>query len=443
MDRLDEFFNNKMNERKVPFDEAHWQEAQQMLDQRDRRRRGIIWWWVSGMALVLLLVGLLLWWNRPADQPAAPEGTTATESNTTKNTGPRASNQGSDAEASIEPSTERGQQSFKEETTPAINKGQIETTGSDQEVSISGDSDVIENQEEGVGENESSHKKGIKDNEAQEDIIPTLVPEIADDQLPEKTKEQAPPIAAIDAVKPQKLEKLSLLPSIDPDELEWLRDLPKMKVESVAPPVVPQKLSSWELALAATANPGEGKTFPAGTAQLQYNYSIYQHYNIYASVGYRFLDGTFAATQESNRQAYGFGLSVERYQLTPSRLHYLTAGLGLAKKWKRHRLQAGMAYQYLLGVQGTLSKSEKPEFASIFTNADEAGSGWMDKDGFRQYLLGGELGYQLRVWGPLSVQCNLQYWFNDLLEEEYEPPSDEVLQERGPLFIDLGISYRL
>lgn len=56
MDNLDKFIREKFQEREFEFNEAHWEQAKQMIeDQEQGKRRGFVWWWW----IPLLFIGII------------------------------------------------------------------------------------------------------------------------------------------------------------------------------------------------------------------------------------------------------------------------------------------------------------------------------------------------------------------------------------------------
>lgn len=72
--KLDNFFKNKLDEREIVFNEAHWEQAQFMLDKQDEKERRRAWWqyWILGLLGLVLLSGLTFYLTNETgtDRPA-------------------------------------------------------------------------------------------------------------------------------------------------------------------------------------------------------------------------------------------------------------------------------------------------------------------------------------------------------------------------------------
>ena len=70
MERLDQFFNDKMGPREIPFNEEHWKMAEQLLDQKKKKRRfGFwLWWGVGALVCTAAICAIWLWSNGTTTQ---------------------------------------------------------------------------------------------------------------------------------------------------------------------------------------------------------------------------------------------------------------------------------------------------------------------------------------------------------------------------------------
>jgi hypothetical protein len=120
----------------------------------------------------------------------------------------------------------------------------------------------------------------------------------------------------------------------------------------------------------------------------------------------------------------GLGLDEDRYQLRPEELHFLNVSAGVVRKvGGSHFLEGGIQAGWLMGVRGVLEKedylfpwqrnreqqdkfsSELVEFYELsagdpelvkprFAEVTEVESGWMEKEGIRNWQFRPYVGYR-------------------------------------------------
>ena len=204
-------------------------------------------------------------------------------------------------------------------------------------------------------------------------------------------------------------------------------------------------VNPWEYNILASVmlNPDDGKKILGGQIGIGGRYNFKKSSFAYADIGYRLVSGTFGVAQESQVQRFGFGLSQENFQLTPSQLHYISTNIGIGKRWQRHQAYVGLSYQYLLGIKGGLSGREKTAFSLDFSTAQTIEEGWLDEKGYHKNVFGGVLGYQFALSKKLNIGIELEYWPGGLLDESVALPKTSRLKENGPVFIDFGMYYQL
>jgi hypothetical protein len=61
-DNNDQWAKENIEHMKFDFQDAYWDEMEQLLNQEEKRKRGFIWWWIGG-GMAAVLIGLGLWMN--------------------------------------------------------------------------------------------------------------------------------------------------------------------------------------------------------------------------------------------------------------------------------------------------------------------------------------------------------------------------------------------
>lgn len=125
---FDELARRKLQEQDFPFEEAHWQLAEQAIAaRRGRKRRGF---WLLGAA-ALLMVSTAAWWTLREAEPAGTLASTATTTNEDPSaTGPHATNKTED----IGPSTTSASNTSTSTPIPATDENTSPAIETDQSV---------------------------------------------------------------------------------------------------------------------------------------------------------------------------------------------------------------------------------------------------------------------------------------------------------------------
>ncbi|MCG8329546.1 MAG: hypothetical protein MI974_17760 [Chitinophagales bacterium] len=453
MDALDKFFKNKMDQRSVPFDEAHWQAAEQLLNDKDKRkRRVLLWWWIGGGTSVGigLLLAAFLYWDFPNSSSAEYKEQITQLSN-------------SQSEPSSEIFDEKNSSSaikhtevakiLEEESCLSINNSEKEviipnnlskTTGEEESTSFN---NKLEKQPSHEYTDERSNPLNA------EQTVETIVVQIDNEQgekvnndngLSDLPGEEGVTEAEAAEATIMVLAPFSPIPTLLKElSYSWEDDINKEDVVSEEVKIKRLRKMYWALSAATVLNPSEGKSILGGHMSVNTYKALSERTKIHMQLGYQWQNGTFGISQEVTQSVYGFGLSVQRYHLEPSRLHYLTGSLGLSRSFRKHELSAGVAYQYLLGLQGRLTNSEKTPFTFAFNKTETAATGWLEENGYRKHVFGATLAYQYRLVGPLDLMAQLYYWPSLLTDDTPELPDEVRLEEAGPIFIDVGVRIRL
>lgn len=447
MDLMDQFFKKKLSERQYEYQEAYWEEAERLIKQREGRRRRAFWWWGFVAALLLIGIGVAVGeygWsqhdNRPAYEavePIMPDGQK-------KNSGR---------------SREWLPEELRVERTPSAN-GALDTPGLDagkidepsRESTADSDKAPFPAQN---GKEHSANPAGLPSIRfSRKGLLPPV--EDAPDEAEIPVYEQFTPVAASKGTDSAEMVKspeavLLHMEQITIQEaktllgpIRWQEGEVHMVRLEEKSAIQPRRRLNWELALAASANPSDGKKLPGGIAGLRTSVRVREKMHLILGAQYRMRGGTFNSSGESEVSAYRFGREVQRYSLQPNRLHYVEALAQVEWAVRRHHIAAGLGWGYLLGVQGGLNRSVKEEFSLSFGAADTRERGWLDEEGFKKQFWLGRAGYHYQLPGRWKIGVEIQYTPGGILQETTgEEPGIPLLKESGPLLFDLGIIYRL
>ena len=442
MEPMDQFFRKKIEERQYEYHEAYWEEAERLITQREGRRRRAFWWWCFGFALLCVGIEGAGWWYGPT---GSDEKTTI---------GPAPVSDPGGAEISPKVSLELIPEKQPEKQ-PGINGRQgvvppLETDGTVGPGSGKSAGQVAFTQRKDgnmAKEGVLDIDKGFKDE--------SFIRKSSIGEPTENRKERVVPTNSplIDSAAIVKNRPLALAKSKN-FSVDWLSTLLGPVDERPATlemnPLVrhylirPRKMINWELALGATVNPFDGKSLLGGVASLRASYRVRENTLLTLGAQYRLRGGSFGPSQESRQVRYAFGREAQKYSLQPNRLHYAEALLQVEWPVKRHCLALGLGWNYLVGVEGSLSRTEKGAFAIRFDAESRLEKGWLDEEGYKKHFGVGRASYYYQLPGGLKIGLELQYTPGKIVEKGAEgQPGIPLLKESNPLMIDVGVKYRL
>jgi hypothetical protein len=491
MNKLDSFFKNKLDDRQVPFQEAHWEDAMAMLDERDKkRRRGIIWWWLTGGFMVIILAMGIYWvankyihadstTKKDAAETSALATTAIQPDSTTSNEAKsEAFIQGSEQRQSTANDDTDKLSSFEQvwDTSRELEKTEIDHSieknhpkldqstvhpGLSAQETIAPDGSILNHENQRAtsiqaqtnvagklssNNNTSSiDESEVTDKLKNETTFPATINADGAVSVKDATTQEETAELVENSVKEQRA--VESLPSIAGKffivKYENTSDtFSKEEREAIADVTRIKKLK-WIIGAGAMLNPSNGERLLGVATDLRISYPLNKSISAYARTAYRRQGGSFGNIQQSRQINFRFGATEERFSLKPTHLHYINSGVGLSKQWQKHQIGIGLTHQYLLGIRGELTSTQKGAFTTDFTNPTAEESGWLDEKGFVKNMFGGELFYQFRLHNRIGLQLRCFYWPSTVLNEEVSIPREVRLQEYGPVFIDFGINYHL
>lgn len=421
MEQMDEFFKKKMEGRDLPFNEAHWEAAQQLLDDRDDRRVAT-WWWRAGLLTVALsvVVFLLL--------PPYPKLAFTNSASITK--APVAENK------TVEPSQQSNQTPKASSTAKAMPDTEVVSNATEPETIVSSADRVKKAQGmiSSVKISEPAQRdtqvespksaKALLNGEASSENTPSA--ESASSPVAVQSQEKDTPerglIAAFALIPIRSFE-------VERNDRNYASDLPdscwpvrkRWSVQTILGGSLPAQGSR------AGALLGLGASWPGRDGL-----------GVYAEGLYRIRPLSALPTQTSLQRNYGFGVTENTFELTANSLHYVDVNAGATYALGRHQLHAGAGATYLVGARGQLERAQKVEAELDYGPVSAISEGWIAPEGLSRWLFRAQAGYAIEVFPNLQLAGRVQYSITPiLLAAAPEQP------RLSPVSLDLMLKYKL
>lgn len=436
MEPMDELFKKKLDAREIPFNEAHWVAAQQMLDDRDARK-GAIWWWRTGLsviAVVVLIVAFIpmqeiaveqVQTNLSNDLGAYPESNLSTgdkailpDESISENTSAvkRPIAEGTNAVSSPKESNIGAEP--ERSTSESISKAQakaVQGAGKVNTVSVIKTADGVATPENVLpGATRSS-----------EELLPALPPQAIEQ---ENSSDEEPVIADRILVAPlDEITRLSF--NVVPGDQPENKDLPDR-----CWPVRKQ----WAVYTVFGGSLPARNTRAGAVLGLGVSWPGTEKWGLYAEGLYRIQELSALPTQTALQRSYGFGVTESAYALHANSLHYLDLNLGATYKLKRHQFHIGAGGSYLVGVRGRLDVTQKEESELTYNPSMALSEGWISKEGVSGISVRGHAGYDFELFSHLYLVGRIQYNATPVFSDS--APGNPQL---SPVSFDLMIKYEL
>jgi len=426
MEPMDEFFKKKMEERDLPFNEAHWADAQQLLDDRDARR-GAIWWWRSGLLAIALAVVVVALWpstSKPGATASAPlsEKPVAKKRAVERSQStdvPAESDQAASLEKLADSVEAAGAGDEKASVLSAASTGSVKPP----EIvkPVNGAPKPVER---GVQAEASKIEKDSSEAPALPEKAPaaeSISPPIArEDQ--EEQQEGRQTVAAFDLIP-----VLSFL--VEESDREEGSDLPD--------PCWPVR-KRWSVqTILGGSLPAQGNQAGA-LLGLGVSWPGRDGFGLYAEGLYRIRPLSGLPTQASLQRTYGFGVTENAFELRANSLNYVDVNFGATYTLARHQLHAGAGATYLVGARGQLEQAQKAEAEVDYGPVSAISEGWIATEGLSQWLFRAQAGYAFEIFPNLQLGGRVQYSFTPILAEM--APEQPRL---SPVSFDLMLKYKL
>ena len=434
MEPMDEFFKKKMEGRDLPFNEAHWEAAQQLLDDRDARRGGI-WWWRAGLLAIALAVVVFALW------PYQPEPVSITSARLTEKS------------VADEKAVERSQPTAGDLAGPNRATGSAQVANPAQAATPAKTATLAGDETEpaaSVGSN-----TGLKP--PQVDLPTKGVSKPVDRSMPAETSKSEDKTPK----EPAKLEKTPAVESASRPVAMEEQEEKQPERKSVAAfdqiPVLSFAVKGgdrgeegdlpdpcwpvrkrWSVqTILGGSLPAQGNQ-PGALLGLGASWPGRDGLGFYAEGLYRIRPLSGLPTQASLQRTYGFGVTENAFELRANSLHYVDVNVGATYALGRHQLHAGTGATYLVGARGQLEQAQKTESELDYGPVSAISEGWIAAEGLSSWLFRAQAGYAFEVFPNLQLAGRIQYSVTPILSAT--APEQPRL---SPVSIDLMLKYKL
>jgi hypothetical protein len=429
MEPMDEFFKKKMEGRDLPFNEAHWAAAQQLLDDRDARR-GAAWWWWSGLLATALAVLVFALWpfqtepvsktSEPLTEERAAEKQATERSQPTDGglAGPKRAAVSAQA-ANPEPTaTLPGDETGPSTSVESTFRATVPQAALPAEASSKPAESSIQAENPAPSIDDILNGRSLPQNTSSAEA--TALPVAMEGQEEQEPKREA--VAAFDPIP-----VLSFL--VEEGDREAVSGLPdpcwpvrkRWAVQTILGGSLPAQGNQ------AGALLGLGASWPGRDGL-----------GFYAEGLYRIRPLSGLPTQASLQRTYGFGVTENAFELRANSLHYVDVNAGGTYAFGRHQLHAGAGATYLVGARGQLEQARKAEAELDYGPVSAISEGWIAAEGLSSWLIRAQAGYAFEVFPNLQLAGRVQYSITPILSAT----APEQLR-LSPVSFDLMLKYKL
>ncbi len=423
---MDEFFRKKMDGRDLPFNEAHWVAAQQLLDDRDARR-GAIWWWRSGLLAIALAVVVVALWPSTS-KPGSTASATLSEK-------PVAEKKAVERSLSTDVSAEPDQAAGLEKL---VDSAEAAAAGDKKEPVLSAASTGSVKLPQ-IAQPANSAPKPVERSvqaeafKLENDIFKTL---ISPGKAP-AAESTAPPVAMESQEEEQPERQMVAVFDPMPVLSFAVEGGSRRDVGELPDPCWPVR-KRWSVqTILGGSLPAQGNQAGA-LLGLGASWPGRDGFGLYAEGLYRIRPLSDLPTQASLQRTYGFGLTENAFELMANSLHYVDVNAGATYALGRHQLHAGAGATYLFGARGQLEQAQKPEAELDYGPVSAISEGWIATEGLSQWLFRAQAGYAFEVFPNLQLAGRVQYSITPILSAT--APEQPRL---SPVSFDLMLKYKL
>lgn len=415
-----------MDGRDLPFNEAHWVAAQQLLDDRDARR-GAIWWWRSGLLAIALAVVVVALWPSTS-KPGSTASATLSEK-------PVAEKKAVERSLSTDVSAEPDQAAGLEKL---VDSAEAAAAGDKKEPVLSAASTGSVKPPQ-IAQPANSAPKPVERSvqaeafKLENDIFKTL---ISPGKAP-AAESTAPPVAMESQEEEQPERQMVAVFDPMPVLSFAVEGGSRRDVGELPDPCWPVR-KRWSVqTILGGSLPAQGNQAGA-LLGLGASWPGRDGFGLYAEGLYRIRPLSGLPTQASLQRTYGFGLTENAFELRANSLHYVDVNAGATYALGRHQLHAGAGATYLFGARGQLEQAQKPEAELDYGPVSAISEGWIATEGLSQWLFRAQAGYTFEIFPNLQLAGRMQYSITPILTEM--APEQPRL---SPVSFDLMLKYKL
>ncbi|MEZ4960740.1 MAG: outer membrane beta-barrel protein [Saprospiraceae bacterium] len=455
--KIDKYFKEKLHDREFAFQDSYWEGAQKLLDgQERRRRRGLFFWWFGGIAGLVALVAGIWFFTKNDGLQNVPAS--LVERNEVK------SMEGLSVQENENTASANDPDSIKENIPTAISAEK--TMANDRNINLAnkksgnmGGSRIKHSfSKKPPIANELGHGKPFDETPAYNSYLNNLIkPEkegnssmIETDMkelMTEEKNNQAIEIAENEPEEePENTHLFNHLDFLDLKQVfvkgEFPRTLTPNETKGKTKKSSPLAFCVMAGQMFQLGAKNGEKTIIGYQGGLVLQYKVKGNWYIGSGLQYKYRTGSFDASKSAIGRNYRFGLETDTFVLRPSSLHYLSLPIQLGWQKGRHVLEAGFAFDYLIGVRGEKGRYERTSEPPIRREFQAEQKGWLVEDGYNSFNAAAMLGYRYRVNRQLSFGLGANYTFGGILNKGFEAPVGSfLLEEADKFYLDLRAVY--
>ena len=435
MKNLDQFFKNKIQNRKFEFQEAYWDDAKKLIDgDKKRRRRGGWLPWFLGLALVTVLSVGIYW--------------LVVKSNSSRDL--EASATSSAIVSEILKSEEGRGEEEKENSSMASNtKTNNKNLSQNSGTNSSRDFEASSNFSGSTGTN-TILKSGFTSKN---------IDNISNTNLQDIDTPESKNAIAILADTEEKKEEEDLIPRIlmSPFDQMSLKTFERILIPgapwSIECDFKPNPKNKkwnfgWSIYSLLNSQKGEDYFWVGGATGPGIQYRLNKRLSLQSDLLYRWRRGHFSPKEESKATTYSFGRTTETFRLNASEVHQIDWPIYLQFRNRRQMIEGGISVQFNLGLRGDLisEKSlfpwERKQVGAAPANKTETSlvdTGWIQDANIRKVQFGLLLGYRYQLNRKINAGLQVRYDLNSIYKEM--PLDGKGKLDGSPLHFQIGISY--
>ncbi len=449
MSNLDNFFNKKLQNREFDFKESYWEEAEQMIEADKRKRRYGRYFWLLGFLAFFIVGGSIVlfgWINPKADNVAEVVSELSVQKENLTNQNNLVGSK------STTTNDERNSTDLKLLDANIISQQKNNLTS--ESIENDNNESILEanNKNDEKASNASKIVKNKENRLIQNQVGPDLIPSMKVDQ--KKSQQNVKQSTEINDLQSNELilketEKLESVSELSPIAglVEQLAMGDYLILEDHYKPQISKSGKfKFGLSIASMFYPKTGndvKTWIGGSGGATGQFKLSKKLSFNGELLYTFRKGTFDANltglgSVTTQTIYGFGKRTVNHYTKPKSLHFIDLPLYAKYHIGKHGIEGGLAFSYLLGVQGDIEKetslqpwerTDENEFL-----VENFSSGWIEKKDFSTFQTSLLLGYKYSLDQQWAVGLRGIYRFGKL-------SSGVVLKESDPITFNISATW--
>ncbi len=485
--KLDKFFADKLAQRQIEFDPAHWEAAEKLINQQEESgKRRFAWWW---LLLPLLAIGVYFSFFQKAETNSDTDTAKTGIYNATINSNTKLKNIEQQLPSDNPVNTETKNTTATEELNTTLQYQTIESklpnTTTQSNTNTTSNYNTQKTSKTTTTINASSGSEtNINQQDAMQNPAPLDAPSINPNSSDPTTKNikrkgNSLPQANNTDYAPATLDKSKTPTVSEPDEAVVISESPATMealgllaslddiadAEKGTPMIIPhsRKKLDWGLTAGLQFYKSEGQSsFNVDTGtDSTFNNSIKVGFTGGLTGAYRFsprfsvnVDALYHWSRENIDEVgysddlellYSFGQVSQVSQTKAESFHSIQLPVSLQYNIGRHGLEAGLAFRYLLKVQGEESStaSSQRSDGSADLLAEASSKVWVPEDNFNRFTTSYLLGYRFAVNDRLNFGLRAMYTPSAKSSSDAAETNTAYSVQSNNLSFNLGVKYYL